>query len=109
MSYIGGSMYDVETCPECGALMWNVGVKTRIASTTGIPKQTRPIRAGKTRDEILSCQPCTLVRPGGTGRAGAGEKPGKRREKGQRRTRSASAGMGPTTFLKKAAMPVAFR
>ena len=23
MSYIGGSMYDVETCPECGALMWN--------------------------------------------------------------------------------------
>lgn len=23
MSYIGGGMYDVETCPERGALMWN--------------------------------------------------------------------------------------
>ena len=23
MSYIGGGMYDVETCPECGVLMWN--------------------------------------------------------------------------------------
>lgn len=23
MSYLGGGMYDVETCPECGALMWN--------------------------------------------------------------------------------------
>ena len=23
MSYLGGGMYDVETYPECGALMWN--------------------------------------------------------------------------------------
>lgn len=23
MSYIGGGPYDVETCPECGSLMWN--------------------------------------------------------------------------------------
>lgn len=23
MSYIGGGMYDAETCPECGNIMWN--------------------------------------------------------------------------------------
>lgn len=23
MSYIGGGPYDAETCPGCGALMWN--------------------------------------------------------------------------------------
>ena len=41
---------------SCGT----VGVKTRIASTTGIPKQTRPIRAGKTkmciRDRLYGMQ-----------------------------------------------------